>query len=75
MQRMDIAGIGLDANSGAPLVVLRELDDPHRMLPIMIGGPEASAIAIAAAGPPPPRLGRARAPPPSRPPPGRSSTT
>ena len=50
MRRVDITGIALEANTGAPLVVLREHDEPHRLLPIFIGGPEATAIAIAAAG-------------------------
>lgn len=54
MRRVDITGIALEANTGAPLVVLREQDEPHRLLPIFIGGPEASAIAIAAAGQKPP---------------------
>lgn len=50
MRRVEITGIALEANTGAPLVVLREQDEPHRLLPIFIGAPEASAIAIAAAG-------------------------
>ena len=50
MRRVDITGIALEANTGAPLVVLREQDEPHRLLPIFIGGAEASAIALAAAG-------------------------
>lgn len=55
MKRVDIAGIALEASSGAPLVVLREQDEPHRLLPIFIGGVEASAIALAATGQAPPR--------------------
>lgn len=55
MRRVDITGIALEAHSGAPLVVLREQDEPHRLLPIFIGAPEASAIAIAATGQQPPR--------------------
>ncbi len=54
MRRVDISGIALEANTGAPLVVLREQDEPHRLLPIFIGGPEASSIAIAATGQKPP---------------------
>lgn len=54
MRQVDITGIALEANTGAPLVVLREQEEPHRLLPIFIGGPEASAIAIAAAGQRPP---------------------
>jgi bifunctional DNase/RNase len=55
MRRVDITGIGLEASTGAPIVVLREQDEPHRLLPIFIGGSEASAIAIAATGQRPPR--------------------
>lgn len=54
MRRVDITGIALEANTGAPLVVLREQDEPRRLLPIFIGPPEASAIAIAATGQKPP---------------------
>lgn len=54
MRRVDITGIALEAHTGAPLVVLRERDEPHRLLPIFIGPPEASAIAIAASGQKPP---------------------
>lgn len=54
MRRVDITGIALEAHTGAPLVVLRERDEPHRLLPIFIGPPEASAIAIAASGQTPP---------------------
>jgi bifunctional DNase/RNase len=55
MRRVDISGIAIDVNTGAPLVVLREHDEPHRLLPIFIGAPEATAIAIAATGQHPPR--------------------
>jgi uncharacterized protein len=54
MRRVDITGIALEAHTGSPLVVLREQDEPHRLLPIFIGAPEASAIAIAATGQKPP---------------------
>lgn len=54
MRRVDITGIALEAHTGAPLVVLREQDEPHRLLPIFIGGTEASSIAIAATGQRPP---------------------
>lgn len=50
MRPVDISGIAIDVNTGAPLIVLREQDEPHRLLPIFIGAPEASAIAIAATG-------------------------
>ena len=50
MQPVDLAGIAIDVNTGLPLVVLQERDEPRRVLPIFVGAPEASAIAIAAAG-------------------------
>jgi uncharacterized protein len=50
MKRMELAGLVVEATSGAPVVVLREHDEPHRLLSIFIGGPEATAIAIAASG-------------------------
>ena len=45
----------MEATSGVPLVVLREDDAPHRLLPIFIGGPEAAAIALAVTGQASPR--------------------
>jgi bifunctional DNase/RNase len=50
MLPVDLTGIALDINSGAPMVVLQERDEPRRVLPIFVGPPEATAIAIAAAG-------------------------
>lgn len=50
MKRVELAGLAVEENAGAPIVVLREHDEPHRLLPILIGGPEAAAIAMAAAG-------------------------
>ena len=50
MLPVDLTGIALDINTGAPLLVLQERDEPHRVLPIFVGAPEATAIAIAAAG-------------------------
>ncbi len=47
---MDLAAVGVEANVGAPIVVLREHDEPHRLLPIFVGAPEADAIAMAATG-------------------------
>jgi uncharacterized protein len=55
MKRVEIAGLHIEANSGAPIVLLREHDEPHRVLPIFIGGPEAASIAIALSGQPGPR--------------------
>jgi len=45
MVLVEIFGLQIEASTGAPLVLLREVDDPHRLLPIFIGGSEALAIA------------------------------
>ncbi|MGH9230515.1 MAG: bifunctional nuclease family protein [Acidimicrobiales bacterium] len=55
MKPVDVLGLNLETGSGAPLVVLREQDAPHRVLPIFIGGREAVAIALALSGQSPPR--------------------
>jgi uncharacterized protein len=55
MKRVMVAGLAMEATSGVPLVVLREDDAPHRLLPIFIGGPEAAAIALAVTGQASPR--------------------
>ncbi|HXZ61571.1 MAG TPA: bifunctional nuclease family protein [Acidimicrobiales bacterium] len=55
MRQVEIAGLGLEATSGAPLVVLRETDEPHRLLPIFVGATEAAAIGLALAGQAPTR--------------------
>lgn len=55
MKLVEIIGLHLEATSGAPLVLLRELDEPHRVLPIFVGGPEAASIARALSGETPPR--------------------
>lgn len=55
MKLVDFAGLHVDATSGAPLVLLREHDAPHRVLPIFVGGPEAASIAVALSGQVPPR--------------------
>jgi len=55
VKHVDLVGLHLEATSGAPLVLLREQDEPHRMLPIFIGGPEAASIALALSGRTPPR--------------------
>jgi bifunctional DNase/RNase len=52
---VDIAGLQVEATTGAPVVLLREHDAPHRVLPIFIGGPEAAAIALALSAQSPPR--------------------
>ncbi|MDH4348584.1 MAG: bifunctional nuclease family protein, partial [Gemmatimonadota bacterium] len=50
MKQVDLAGMAVEATSGAPIVVLREQDNPHRLLPIFVGGVEAVAIALAVNG-------------------------
>jgi bifunctional DNase/RNase len=55
MKQVDLAGLAVEANAGAPVVILREHDEPHRLLPIFIGGLEAASIAMAATGQEPPR--------------------
>lgn len=55
MKQVDLAGLAVEATAGAPVVLLREHDEPHRLLPIFIGGMEVAAIAMAATGQEPPR--------------------
>jgi hypothetical protein len=55
MNLVDIVGLHLEATSGAPLVLLREQAEPHRVLPIFVGGAEAASIALALSGEEPPR--------------------
>jgi bifunctional DNase/RNase len=55
VKHVDLVGLHVEADSGAPLLLLREQDEPHRVLPIFIGGPEAASIALALSGRPPPR--------------------
>jgi bifunctional DNase/RNase len=44
---MEIVGVRVELPSNTPIVLLREVEGNHRMLPIFIGGPEATAIALA----------------------------
>ncbi|HVS67106.1 MAG TPA: bifunctional nuclease family protein [Mycobacteriales bacterium] len=55
MRQVEIAGLALEASSGSPVVVLRETEAPHRVLPIFVGGSEATAIGLALAGETPSR--------------------
>jgi bifunctional DNase/RNase len=55
MKLVDLFGLHVEATSGTPLVLLREHDAPHRVIPIMIGNNEAAAIALGLGGDPPPR--------------------
>jgi len=55
MRLVEIAGLHLEATTGAPVLILREHDAPHRVLPIFIGNTEAAAIASVLSGYTPPR--------------------
>jgi bifunctional DNase/RNase len=55
MKSLDVLGISVEAGDHGPLVLLREQEAPHRVLPITIGEPEAVAIAVALAHDAPPR--------------------
>ena len=58
---MELIGVRVELPSNTPIVLLRALDDDGEsseaelMLPIFIGGPEATAIALAHEGVEPPR--------------------
>ncbi len=44
---MELVGVRVELPSSAPIVLLRETSQHGRLLPIFIGGPEATAIALA----------------------------
>ena len=50
MHLVDILGIHLESTTGAPVVLLREHEAPHRYLPLFVGDTEAAAIAFAVSG-------------------------
>ena len=50
MQQMELLGVRVELPSNAPIVLLREMSESARLLPIFIGAPEATAIAIALDG-------------------------
>jgi bifunctional DNase/RNase len=50
MREVEVVGLALEATRGVPMVVLRETAQPHRVVPIIVGGTEAAAIGIALAG-------------------------
>ncbi len=47
---MELVGVRVDMPSNTPVMLLRELEGERRLLAIMIGGPEAQAIAFALDG-------------------------
>lgn len=55
MRTVDLVAIQFDPAAGVSVLVLRERDEPHRMLPIFVGGAEGASIALAAQGVQPPR--------------------
>ncbi len=52
---MELVGVRVELPANVPVVVLREQDGLHRLLPILIGTPEAQAIHSALEGIVPPR--------------------
>lgn len=50
MIQMELIGVRVEVPSNQPMVVLREMTDRQRTLSIWIGGPEATAIAVALEG-------------------------
>ena len=50
MLLVNLIGIEMDPATGAAVLVLREHESPNRLLPIIVGGAEATSIAIAASG-------------------------
>jgi bifunctional DNase/RNase len=55
VKALDVLGLNMESESGMPLVLLREQEAPHRVLPIFVGGREAVAIALALTDQQPPR--------------------
>jgi bifunctional DNase/RNase len=47
---MELVGVRVELPSNSPIVLLREMAGKRRVLPIFIGGPEATAIAFALDG-------------------------
>ena len=50
MQLMELLGVRVERPSNSPIVLLREVSESARLLPIFIGAQEATAIAIALEG-------------------------
>ena len=50
MEEMELLGVRVEMPSNAPMVLLRERAEPGRTVPIYIGAPEATAIALALDG-------------------------
>lgn len=52
---LELVGVRVEVPANTPMVLLREQDGRHRLLPIYIGSPEASSIHYALEGLEPPR--------------------
>jgi bifunctional DNase/RNase len=50
MVEMELVAVRIELPGNTPVVLLREMSDDHRLLPIFIGQPEATAIAFAIDG-------------------------
>lgn len=50
MEEMELLGVRVELPSNTPIVLLKEKSERERVLPIFIGGPEATAIALALEG-------------------------
>ncbi len=50
MVEMELVAVRIELPGNIPVVVLREVEGQHRLLPIFIGQPEATAIAFALDG-------------------------
>jgi hypothetical protein len=55
VQRLDLVGVRVELPANTPVVLLREATGRRRLLPILIGSPEAQAIHSALEGQRPPR--------------------
>lgn len=55
MQEMRVAAIGVDPLEATPVLVLQEVADRHRLLPIWVGAAEANAIELERLHATPPR--------------------
>ncbi|HSL74762.1 MAG TPA: bifunctional nuclease family protein [Ilumatobacteraceae bacterium] len=55
MVPLELIGVRVEVPANTPMLLLREADGRHRLLPIYIGSPEASSIHYALEGVVPPR--------------------
>ena len=50
VRQVDVIAVDVEMVTGDPVVLLREQDEPHRVLPIFVGKNEAIAIALGLSG-------------------------